>query len=298
MLTFFTIPKAFRGHIDVIQRNAIMSWKLFEPECEIILMGDDPGTADVARELGLRHVPAVHRNNQGTPLVNSIFAEAQRTATHSILCYVNADIILMSDFVQAVRRVAHQKTNLLLVGRRWDCDIRQPLDFSNEWERNLRCLLSERGKLHAHTGIDYFVFPRGLWTGIPPFAIGRGAWDTWLIYEAKSHGTPVVDLTPMVTIVHQNHDYAHVGIGKAAPFISPEAVENFTLAGGYTHLCTVADANFKLTRKGIHRNLTPYYFYRLLVTLSRSHRTARWMLKAVRFVLAAVRGEKDIFALE
>jgi len=37
MLTLFTIPKAFQGHTGVIQRNAIRSWTLLRPECEIIL---------------------------------------------------------------------------------------------------------------------------------------------------------------------------------------------------------------------------------------------------------------------
>lgn len=298
MLTLFSIPKAFRGHINVIQRNAIRSWKLFEPECEVILMGDDAGTAEVAKELGLRHIPAIDRNKMGTPLVSSAFAEAQRAASHSILCYVNADIMLMSDFSQAVRSVARQKSSFLLVGRRWDTDIREPFDFSNGWESHLRCLLAEKGKLHAHTGMDYFVFRRGLWAEIPPFAIGRGAWDNWLIYGAKTDRTAVVDLTTVVTIVHQNHDYGHMGGGMASPFSSSEAAENLALAGGYAHLYTVADADYQLTSKGIRRNLTPYYFYRRLVILSSSHRTARWVLKAFRFVLAALRGEKDTFALD
>jgi hypothetical protein len=298
MLTFFTIPKAFRGHIDIIQRNAIRSWKQFEPECEVILLGDDPGTGEVANELRLRHIPKIERNKTGTPLLSSVFAAAQSAASHSILCYVNADIMLMGDFLQAVRTIARQRPRFLLVGRRWDCDIKQPFDFNNGWESQLRSLLAENGKLHAHTGIDYFVFPRGLWPEIPPFAIGRGAWDNWLIYAAKSYGTPVIDLTPTVTIAHQNHDYGHVPGGKADPFGSPEAAENLALAGGYTHLCTVSDANYQLTSKGIRRNLTPYYFYRRLVSLSSSHRTALWLLKTVRFMLGAVRGEKDTFALE
>jgi hypothetical protein len=298
MLTFFTIPKAFRGHIGIIQRNAIKSWQRFAPECEVILLGEDEGTAEVANELGLRHILSVERNNVGTPLISSVFAEAQAAASYTALCYVNSDIMLMSDFLQAVRTVARQKSNFLLVGRRWDCDIQEAFEFSNGWELHLGCLLAEKGKLHAHTGIDYFVFPRGLWAEIPAFAIGRGAWDNWLIYEAKSHGTPVIDLTSMVKVAHQNHDYGHIGGGNTVPFSSPEAAENLALAGGYAHLYTVADANFRLTSKGIRRNRTPYYFYRRLVTLSSSYRTARWLLKAIRFVLGAVRSEKDTFALD
>lgn len=298
MLTFFTIPKAFHGHLNIIQRNAIQSWQQLHPECEVILMGDDPGTVEAATELGVRHFPGVERSEAGTPLVSSMFAEAQRVAQYPTLCYVNADIILMSDFLQAVRRVVAQEPSFLLVSRRWDVDIREALDFRNGWEEDLRRLVLERGKLHAHTGIDYFVFPRGLWAEIPPFAIGRGAWDNWLIYRAKSQGAAVIDLTPTVTIVHQNHNYEHITGGRDAAFKGAETAQNLALAGGYSHLYTLADTSYQLTSEGIHRKLTPYYFYRQLVTLSASHRTARWFLKVVRSVLAAVRGKKEFVVLE
>jgi hypothetical protein len=297
MLTFFTIPRAFRGHLDMIQRNAIQSWQRLSPACEVILMGDDPGTMQAATELEVRHIPAIDRNAFGTPLVSSIFAEAQRTATYSILCYVNADIILMSDFLPGVRSVALRKSRFLLVGQRCDVDIREPLAFRPGWEHQLRRSLAERGRLHGPTGIDYFVFPRGLWAEIPPFAIGRAAWDNWLIYQAKSNAASVIDLTRMVTVAHQNHDYDHIAGGKAAAFIGVESGQNRALAGGYSHLYTLADADYQLTRNGIRRKLTLHYFYRRLVTLSETYRSARWVLKAFRSILGAMRGEKDSFAL-
>jgi hypothetical protein len=49
MLTIFAIPKPFRGHIGVIQRNAICSWLELRQACEIILLGDDEGTAEGKR---------------------------------------------------------------------------------------------------------------------------------------------------------------------------------------------------------------------------------------------------------
>lgn len=57
VFTLFTIPKAFADHIGVIQRNAIGSWARLQrenqPRPEIILFGNDPGTAEISRELGL-----------------------------------------------------------------------------------------------------------------------------------------------------------------------------------------------------------------------------------------------------
>ena len=46
--TFFAMPKAFRGHVGMIQRNAIGSWLRLTPRPEILLFGDDEGIAEFA----------------------------------------------------------------------------------------------------------------------------------------------------------------------------------------------------------------------------------------------------------
>src|SRR6266853_240338 len=106
MLTLFSTPKPFEGHSDVIQRNALQSWKRLHPDVEVILLGDEAGTAEVCRELGLRHVPEVERTAEGTKLIASLFGRAQQLARHNFVCYSNCDIILCSDFSQAFQRVS------------------------------------------------------------------------------------------------------------------------------------------------------------------------------------------------
>jgi len=253
MLTLFTIPKPFRGQIAVIQRNALQSWLQLRPACEIILLGSDEGTAETARELGLRHLPEVARNEYGTPLLNSIFERAQAAASHRLLCYVNADIILLSDFLTAVQHIQFRR--FLMVGQRWDMDLDHALDFSQpDWEARLRQQLNTFAVLHPTTGIDYFVFPRGQWGEIPPFAIGRTVWDNWLIYRARAHCAAVIDATEAVKAVHQNHDWSHVAAGKQWTKEGPEAVRNLELAGGWDHIFTLLDANWRMSAGKLRRN--------------------------------------------
>jgi hypothetical protein len=266
MLTLFSIPKPFRGRIAIIQRNAIQSWLQLRPACEIILFGDDEGTAEVAARYGIWHVPEVARNEHGTPLINSLFELAQAIASHRLLAYVNADIILTSDFLKAVHRVWLRK--FLLVGQRWDLDLTELLDYDDPtWESRLRSTVAERGSLHLQWGIDYFVFTQGLWGEIPPFAIGRTAWDNWLIYRARSLGAPVVDATQVITAVHQNHDYAHHSQGKTGVWKGPEAQRNLELAGGYRHVFTLLDATWLLTPRGLWPALSAEHCRRHLETL-------------------------------
>ena len=255
MLTLFAMPKPFRGHIGVIQRNAIQSWIRMCSGCEIILFGSDEGTAEIASELGVSHVPDVASNSHGTPLVSDLFEQAQRVAGHDLLAYVNADIILMSDFLQAIGKVSHQAERFLMVGQRWDVTIEQPWDFeAPDWEINIRSRVREQGNLHPKTGIDYFVFPRGLYDTVPPFAIGRTAWDNWLIHYARRRSVIVVDATASVTAVHQDHDYGSFG-SKDGLWRGEEARLNQRLMGG--GYGTLDDASHLLSPQGLRYAWTP-----------------------------------------
>ena len=226
------------------------------------MFGDEDGSAEVAAELGIRHIPEVSRNEYGTPVVDSIFDTAQKIGKHDLFCYVNADIILMGDFITAVLQVYQQMPRFLIIGQRWDVEINESLDFSGGWERKLHSFVVSRGRLHPPTGIDYFVFPRGLFGEIPPFAVGRAAWDNWMLYRARSRKAALIDATQVVMAVHQNHDYAHVPGGAQEVWKGREAMRNLKLAGGYDKTFSLNDANWLLSPQGLIRAQTPEHRHR------------------------------------
>lgn len=248
MLTIFGIPKPFAGEMEIIQRNAIQSWTLLKPTPEIILFGKDQGTVELAKEFGIRHVPDVACNEHGTPLVSDLFQKSQDLAKQERLCYVNSDIILLNDFMPAVTNI--QLPGFLIVGQRWNVSIRESFDFSEGWEDRLRTMIQETGELHPPTGIDYFVFSRGLYREIPRFAIGRTSWDNWLIYRARALKIPIIDATRSVTVVHQNHGYEHHPGGSDGVWKGREAEINLELAGSPRHLFTLRDVTHLLTPAG------------------------------------------------
>ncbi len=263
-LTLFTIPKPFQGHINTIQRNAIQSWLQLRPACEIILMGDDEGTAEIAQEFGIKHIPQVTCNEYGTPLVNDLFDKIKQVASHNLLCYINTDIMLMSDFRQAIEQMAHYKQPFLLAGQRYNVDIQRVLNFEQNWEKKFRAEIFNKGEWHPPWGIDYFVFPRNFWDKILPFAIGRFYWDNWLLYQARVQNATLIDATPAIMAVHQNHNYAHIKGGKKN---SPERDRNFELAGNGYHNCNLHNATHVLTESGLKKALSWNYLLRRLVTL-------------------------------
>lgn len=245
-LTIFTAPKPFTdGHIRLIQRNAILSWHHLGDDVEVILVGDEPGMAEFAAEIGLQHLPQVGRNAHGTPLVSSIFSLARQASTSPLLAYVNADILLTPEFVTAARQVADQVREFLIVGQRWDLDVRHALDFSPGWDARLLQEVKTRGRLHPPGGSDYFIFPRQCFTDLPGFAIGRAGWDNWMFYHARLVQCPVVDATATITVIHQDHDYAHLPGGQPHYHL-PESQENIRLAGGRRAIFTLLDADHTL----------------------------------------------------
>lgn len=256
MLTFFTTPKPFRGHLDVIQRNALRSWTLLHPDVEVILFGDDEGAAEAARDLGIRHEPQVRRNEHGTKYLTWIFDRAHDMARHHILCYANCDIILTADFHASVERVNAAHTKFLMAGRRWDTDITVPLDFAQpDWDARVRLQALEANRQRPPQWIDYFVFSRGLFHGnTPSFVIGRPGWDNWLLWHARASGAAVVDASELVVAVHQNHDYGYHPEGEKGVWEGEEAQQNYKLLGDGRHFATLENATYRLTPNGFTPN--------------------------------------------
>ena len=250
LVTLFSAPKPFTNpHIAMIQRNAIASWALL-PDVEILLLGEETGLAKAARELGVKHIPNVKCNVNGTPLISSMFELARQNSNSDLLCIINADMILLPDFVEAARTSRMLRDKFVLLSQRWDLDVINPLVFSEGWQSHLRATVRDHGSLHRPAGSDFFLFPLSTFHEIPNFTIGRAGWDNWMIYKARKEKWSVIDCTPSVMIVHQNHDYSHLPGGKPH-YEHPDTNENIRLAGGQANIrYTILDATHQLTADG------------------------------------------------
>ncbi len=242
LLTLFSAPKPFTDrHIATIQNNAIASWTHL-PEVKVLLIGDEPGLAKAAREFNVKNLPDVERNLNHTPLISSMFRLARENSDSPLLGIVNADMILLPGFVEAVWQAVRLKDKFVLLSRRWDLDLREPLEFTEGWPDRLASRVRKEGTLHRPSGSDLFIFPRSCYLEVPEFAIGRAGWDNWMIYNARREKWPVIDCTPSAMIIHQNHDYGHLPGGRAH-YGHPETDENIIRAGGQAAVrYTILDA--------------------------------------------------------
>lgn len=211
-LTIFTTCRPFEDEYADLQCNAITSWTKMKPTPEVMLIGNEKGVADLAKHLKLRHIPFVERNRWGHPLLAALFWTGMTCGKGKYLCYCNADVMLLSDFMPSLEACARTFDVFLMVGPRWDVDIGGALDFKGDWEGYVRKRMQTHGKRHKPTGMDYFAYaPTAFLPGSFPALTGGGAltWDAWLVWKAMNNRIPVIEASRTVTAIHQEHQYGN-----------------------------------------------------------------------------------------
>lgn len=199
MITIFATCKPFVGDDDWRQRNAIKSW--LKITSSIILFGDDQGTKQAAREFDCLYVPDVKCNEHDRPYVNDMFKRAQDIGHGVHFCYVNADN-MVKGLAEAFEHVGKKFPHFLFVGKRWDWIYPVEVEGINEdwWGRH------RKGSLHNEWALEYFGFSKGLLRNLPEFLVGWPGWDNWVVLNTLRAEVPVVDVTKVVTCVHQKHE--------------------------------------------------------------------------------------------
>jgi hypothetical protein len=272
MITIFTTAKPFRGPASIAQRNTLACWRRLDPFIEILIVGEEEGTAAAAREVGARLIPDVERSEFGTPLLPSIFSTAEACASFPVLLYANADILFTGRLTRAVRTLAGRRPYMVF-GRRWDTDMDGPFDFSApDWESRLEKFARAHGKPAIKSALDYFIFPKGAWGGVkgyrefPPLAIGRPPWDNWIVFWALAHGLDAINGSDFIFAMHQNHNYGHPD-GQKGVYAGEEARRNLALASDERYLYGTHDATHRIRPDGsIRLALAPITLRRKLST--------------------------------
>lgn len=211
MITFFTTFKDFKGKNRVNQLNAIRSWLYLDKDVEVIVFSESDGIEEVLNDDRVVHVRDITLYNNRVPLIGPMFNQADKLSKNQICCFSNSDIILTTKMKEVLVNIhqAHEE-NYLLVGQRFDVDVEEEIEFDRSWEENF---WKEKTRvLHPPTGSDFFVFPKGQYDKLdfPTLLVGRPGWDLWMVYHSlQQKNRKVIDLSPTVKVIHQNHDYAH-----------------------------------------------------------------------------------------
>jgi hypothetical protein len=284
MLTIFATPKAFVGEFDDIQRNAVASWTRLRPRPQVLLIGNEPGTAAVCATLGAEHAPEVRVNEFGTPFADSIIGLAEQRATHPFLLWIAADTLLCDDVMLALAQVSKRFQRFCMVTGRYRLPSPAPIDFDDPgWQARVK--RAAIGPLVSDMPAgDFFLFPKSFWGAFPPFVEGRTAIDGWMLFRTVETGAPLIDATPAVMTIHQDHSYAHHPQGEDGVCFGPEARHNLALAG--KRMLTRENADWLLTARGLQR--PPRSFRRHVAWCAKVtafHPRAGWPFRAYRYAV-------------
>lgn len=237
-LLIFTCPKPFIKPFNIIQKNAIKSWKMMNHKkvnVKVILCGNENGVEENGKLLDCDWIPNIKKNKFGTPLVDDLFKKCKIYAQKIqfqynndtiVCCYINSDIITFDSMLDNIVSFLENKHNIeptsfvenvwLLIGCRWDTDNVPEIDFIEDkavWDTNLIEYAKKTGKDHGCWGIDYFIFSPETYEYIYPFALGKFVWDRWLVGNVFRRDSITVDITETNFIIHQNGPWYQFSTG-------------------------------------------------------------------------------------
>lgn len=252
MITFLCSPKPFTGQNAINQLNALRSWRALDYGVEIIVFGNVPGAAEATEQVQATHVPEIECSNTGAPLFNGMVDYASRNARHEVHVYVNCDILLTHSVVEGCLLARDAFSRFLLVGERLDLQPNVAVNVDNSTWYHHMLELSSSGALTSRgpCAVDYFAFPRGLWTNLLPVYMGRARCDQALLHHCFRNAIPVIDGSRYIAAIHQYHDYSHVSGGKSEVYLGQDYALMSELHGLRYSLLTIADAQWYLSAAG------------------------------------------------
>ncbi|WP_417451446.1 hypothetical protein [Kordiimonas sp.] len=226
-----------------MQENALRSWHALG--LKILIIGDEPGTGDIAAELSCGHIEVVERNSSHIPLIHDLFRTAHTNTDTPYLAYVNSDIILNTQSADAFASMltcdADEISDFLYVARRRNIPLSEPIFTGTEnWQDHIRRLDEKYGTWDDVFAIDVFMFNRGWLKDIPHLAVGRAGWDNWMLFNARQQGCAVIDGSHDCAVFHPLHGYSVTAGGLQAVTVGPQAYKNRLFCGD--PICTIENS--------------------------------------------------------
>ncbi len=132
-----------------------------------------------------------------------LFAEVIRRSAAcegDVIIYANADILFAPEIGAIVEWSAEQKRDYLIVGRRTDI------------------LAGGQREVHRPSGMDYFIFRKGMFSDLPETRVGRAYYDSALLAYCLRRKICVIDASGVLEVLHQYHDYGHLAGGRSEVF--------------------------------------------------------------------------------
>jgi hypothetical protein len=226
MLTIFTSFKPFTGAAADIQMRSLENWRAEFPDANIV---NFETAADGSLPSDLRTV-VIDEGKGKVPLFGSMVRWMEANTGADLFLYANGDILFPSDL--SVRLASLPNRPFLLTGQR--------VDIGSDGSK----------RLHGPSGMDYFIFCRGIFDDLPDVVMGRAYCDSALVAHCLRKKISVIDGSFAIRVEHQFHDYGHVDGGRETVWTGNAAMRNLEAnrLRGFAPHCI--DASHALLRDG------------------------------------------------
>lgn len=197
-ITIFTIPEAFHGIQGITQRNAILSWKSLSSNIEIVLFGESKGTAEIARELSLTHIPQIEQLGQ------EMLVKIKEIAQYPVLAYLQPTTLLTPVASAAIQTAFNRLDKFMIIGRCWEIDLEHSIDFSaTVWQKQLHQLVEETGCLTSSNAEAYFIFSHQLVDTIATLNENQNL----ILAQTQHQDCPLIDGSQIKIAVKQSCEF-------------------------------------------------------------------------------------------
>lgn len=213
-LAIFTALKPSEGRVGEIQATSLENWRTVFRDAEIIKF-----------------------EGSLVPFKRMV-EDVEHESESEILMYANADILFSKSEILQLERVLCERLpsvscrGFLLTGQRIDI------------------LEDGTKRLHRPSGMDYFIFKRGMFYDLPKVVMGRAYCDCALVAYCLRRKIPVIDASYTLRVEHQFHDYGHIVGGRSSVWKGDEAIENKRLNDLRDFGPNVLDATHTLLQDG------------------------------------------------
>lgn len=217
MITFFTTLEQLLYR----EKNSLLSWSKLDCVNKIVVYTslDSNVFSDNPKIITEKYPNDL--DPLDPPSIRDIFMDAIAKTEDKYLCYINSDIILLSDFCKTFAQVQHQYQTkpFQIVGKRRDWVDHFDIDVNNLSDEQIIATvgyLPIRNAEHC----DYFLFDRKIYTDLndqgffPNFLIARGSFDRCMLWLPRQLGYDSIDCSESIYAIH------HEEIGSRKEYIN------------------------------------------------------------------------------
>ncbi|XP_053400113.1 uncharacterized protein LOC123542351 isoform X2 [Mercenaria mercenaria] len=206
ILTLFTtwVYEKEKFHIN---NKTLFNWRTL-PNVNLVVFTNSTGVKYYSAEAGFQVLPIIEEAS-GAPVLPAMFGAVMKKFQSEFYGFANGDILFTKTLVDTLEHVLcslgqiRRQNGILIVGRRVNVPARLVTDkIAMSWKQLDR--ISHSGSLFQSDAEDYFITDKSYpWHKFLPVAIGRRAYDNWVVAFSRYHNITVIDASESIQCLHQ-----------------------------------------------------------------------------------------------